>query len=456
METLYGMLLSISATDLALDTGEDRPIHAQINSATKYLSTMGKVKASDFEPGDKVTVEATHADGDRYTSTAITLNKKGSATDKQNAKSKLNPPAAPVARAATPVASTATPVATTATPAPTSSNDTSGADRPRLNRANSGGSASSASDSVPSSTTSPAPVRRPAPSDSTDDSGPPTLRRSSPSTQSASAQPAPAQRPSLAADDVNGVTRTPVTPPPPPPTAGDDAVIDQTREVAASFTQTLPNYIVKQFTTRYVSQAANRGRTAWQALDLVTSDLVYLDGKENYLNIMVNGRPTKDASQNGSWSEGEFASSLNALLSRFSNTEFHNKRPVTIVNRPAYKYDYSIEQPRSAWRIETEGQSYQPGYDGSIWIDKETFRVLRIEMAARNLPRSFPIDTTESSLDYDFVLIGDQKYLLPVHSESLSCWRGTSQCSRNVIDFRNYKKYTADSSITFESTVPDK
>jgi len=25
-----------------------------------------------------------------------------------------------------------------------------------------------------------------------------------------------------------------------------------------------------------------------------------------------------------------------------------------------------------------------------------------------------------------------------------------------VIEFRNYKKYTADSSITFESTVPDK
>jgi hypothetical protein len=238
--------------------------------------------------------------------------------------------------------------------------------------------------------------------------------------------------------------------------AGDDSVIDQTREVAATFTQTLPNYVVKQFTTRYVSQAANRGRTSWQPLDLVTSDLVYLDGKENYLNIMVNGRVTKDASQNGSWSEGEFASSLNALLSPYSATEFRNKRAVTIVNRQAYKYDYTIDQPRSAWRVETEGQSYQPGYDGSIWIDKETFRVLRIEMAARNMPRSFPIDTTESSLDYDFVLIGEQKYLLPVHSESLSCWRGTSQCSRNVIEFRNYKKYSADSSITFDPAPTNK
>jgi hypothetical protein len=170
----------------------------------------------------------------------------------------------------------------------------------------------------------------------------------------------------------------------------------------------------------------------------------------------VNGRATKDASQNGSWSEGEFASSLNALLSRSSASEFRNKRAVTIVNRPAYKYDYTIDQPRSAWRLTTQGQAYQAGYGGSVWIDQETFRVLRIEMSARELPRSFPIDTSESSLDYDFVLIGSQKYLLPVHSESLSCWRDTAHCARNVIDFRNYRKYTADSSITFDATVPDK
>ena len=55
----------------------------------------------------------------------------------------------------------------------------------------------------------------------------------------------------------------------------------------------------------------------------------------------------------------------------------------------------------------------------------------------------------ESAVDYDYVLIGEGKYLLPVHSEALSCVRGTSRCGRNVIEFRNYKKFTADSNITF-------
>jgi hypothetical protein len=49
------------------------------------------------------------------------------------------------------------------------------------------------------------------------------------------------------------------------------------------------------------------------------------------------------------------------------------------------------------------------------------------------------------------VLIGDAKFLLPVHSEALSCERGTNGCSRNSIDFRNYRKFSADTNITFDA-----
>ena len=52
--------------------------------------------------------------------------------------------------------------------------------------------------------------------------------------------------------------------------------------------------------------------------------------------------------------------------------------------------------------------------------------------------------------DHLGIRLGDaQQYLLPVHSENLSCQRGTLYCSRNVIDFRNYHKYTGESTIKF-------
>ena len=106
------------------------------------------------------------------------------------------------------------------------------------------------------------------------------------------------------------------------------------------------------------------------------------------------------------------------------------------------------------WHVYASSDSYVPGYTGSIWIDKENFRVLRIEMSAVDMPKSFALDAVESAVDYDYVLIGDHKALLPVHSEALSCVRGTSECTRNVIEFRNYKKFGADTSITFGDVKP--
>jgi len=55
----------------------------------------------------------------------------------------------------------------------------------------------------------------------------------------------------------------------------------------------------------------------------------------------------------------------------------------------------------------------------------------------------------ESATDYQYIRIGERQFLLPVHAETLSCERGTSICSHNVIDFRNYHKYTGEATIEF-------
>ena len=138
------------------------------------------------------------------------------------------------------------------------------------------------------------------------------------------------------------------------------------------------------------------------------------------------------------------------VLSPVTNAEFRNKHATTIVNRAAFRYDFTVEQPNSHWHIEADGQSWMPAYNGAIWIDKENYRVLRIEMFAQDMPRNFPLDQVEWAIDYDYVVIGDKKYLLPAHSETLSCVRAGTQCTRNVIEFRNYRKFTAETNITFE------
>ena len=43
--------------------------------------------------------------------------------------------------------------------------------------------------------------------------------------------------------------------------------------------------------------------------------------------------------------------------------------------------------------------------------------------------------------------ISGTSFLLPVHAESLGCERGTSNCSHNIIDFRNYHEFKSNIKI---------
>lgn len=262
-------------------------------------------------------------------------------------------------------------------------------------------------------------------------------------------------------------------------TENSDPVIEQARSAAVAYVQSLPKYLVKRTTTRFenarpasaydatgsgCSASAARNNPAacqgpadaWRTVDVVTADIVTDQGNEVDMNIRVNGEPAteKEVDKGGSWAEGDFNGALQASLSPASEASFTKKRAVTIAKRQAWRYEYSIAQQHSSWHLSyLSGGSMltqEPAFGGTIWIDQETLRVLRFEMTARNLPDSFPMTKVEWVLDYDFVKVGDERYLLPKDSEANYCQRNTSRCTRNVTDFQNYKEYVADTSISFE------
>src|SRR5258708_31013567 len=120
---------------------------------------------------------------------------------------------------------------------------------------------------------------------------------------------------------------------------------------------------------------------------------------------------------------------------------------------PSAVYAYEVAKANSTGRIhdDTSHKSVEPAYRGAVWIDTSTARVLRIEMEAVDMPDDFPTDHVETAVDYDYVNLGPERYLLPVHSESILCQRGTPYCSRNVIEWRNYHKYQGESKIIFDA-----
>jgi hypothetical protein len=236
----------------------------------------------------------------------------------------------------------------------------------------------------------------------------------------------------------------------------DEPLIRRAADAAMEFTETLPSYVCTELVTRSQSESTPAN---FQPIDVVSMEVLYTDGREDYRNIQINGKKTvkKIEETGGAWSTGEFGTVLVDLFSPATGATFHYRRDSRAGGIMAKMYDFEVTREGSHWSIHASSQTYDPAYVGSVWIDPATSRVLRIEMEAKGMPGEFPLDHVESATDYQYIRLGDAKqYLLPVHAETLSCQRGTAYCSRNVIDFRNYHKYTGESSITFGGPAKDK
>ncbi len=199
-----------------------------------------------------------------------------------------------------------------------------------------------------------------------------------------------------------------------------------------------------------MSRFTQRGREQEMSLDVVSAEIIYDDAQESYRNVKINDRPTDTEPAGNRW----------VLVHR--RICVHTAGPFSTPIRtrssgPAARLPFRVSAPRfttlkcasenSHWTLQSGSQTLAPAYGGSVWVDPKTARVLRIEMQARNIPSDFPMDTVESAVDYSYVTIGGTSFLLPVHAESLGCQRGTSDCSHNIIDFRNYHEFRVNVKI---------
>jgi len=224
-----------------------------------------------------------------------------------------------------------------------------------------------------------------------------------------------------------------------------EPLIERAREAAFQFSQRLPNFVCQEFMSRFTQ----RGRGEKMPLDLVSAEIIYEDGQEGYRNVKIDNRPTDKPLQeiSGSWSTGEFASILLGLFHPDTHVQFGSGGASTISGFSAQVYDFQVEGENSRWMLHADSQKLAAAYGGSVWVDPNTARVLRIEIRARNLPSDFPMDAVETAVDYSYVRIGETSFLLPVHAETLGCERGTSYCSHNIIDFRNYHEFKSETKI---------
>ncbi len=234
-------------------------------------------------------------------------------------------------------------------------------------------------------------------------------------------------------------------------------VLAKAREATLAAVEEMPDFVVKQQIAR---SAAYAGTNNFRSLDRLVVAVSYrASGREEYKVLSRNGvlENNPNAKQSyeevgGTSSTGEFVTVLAKIFKPESETIFELTDTDVIRTRRALVFDYSIERDKAQQVITVGGavkDSTISGMKGKVWIDRENFRVLRVESAATEIPTDFAIRAAVRTVDYDWVTISSEKFLLPTLSDVRLTSREDRQMyeTRNVIRFKDYQKYGSEVKI---------
>jgi len=239
----------------------------------------------------------------------------------------------------------------------------------------------------------------------------------------------------------------------PPDATEQKRVLADAADYARHHEESLPNFICVQTTRRFSDFT---GQENWRPIDIIVERLTYFEHKEDYKVIEVNGQPSTVGHNQlgGATSSGEFGSVMKGIFAPETETAFSWQGWFTLRGRRMDVFSYRVAKDKSDYHIVVPNDHIDlvAAYHGLVFIDEHKHFVHRITLHADGISPSFPVQDVSLALDYDYTRIGSADYLLPLTFELRS--REGKSLIKNDVDYDDYRKFDADSSITFGAAPP--
>ena len=225
-------------------------------------------------------------------------------------------------------------------------------------------------------------------------------------------------------------------------------LIEKVRNKALSYTDSLPNFICRQTTKRYV-HTLGRGR-GWLQTNSYLAELSFYNKIEQYKLLSINGQPTSKVpkdKKDRQGSTGEFGSALKGLFDPSTSGTFYPEGSEKINNIKTLRIRFHVAKKTSKRFISYNRHTIITGYRGQCWIHPQNYQVVRLKKEAIDIPKPFPVRRFNMTLDYALTKIEQDKHWLPKKAEVWLSHRIASGISRQVntrtsIQFRSYRKFS--------------
>ncbi|HMD50098.1 MAG TPA: hypothetical protein VKG79_13410 [Bryobacteraceae bacterium] len=233
-------------------------------------------------------------------------------------------------------------------------------------------------------------------------------------------------------------------------------VIASVRAIVNSAFEGLPNFRAKQVTSMFHSASKP---VKWIPDGVVAAEIAYEEQREVYSDVRKDGkRPANapDTADSGymrsldiAWSTGDFETISHCVFSELEDSDFRQSGVEHREHGDALLYRFTGQRSSGCIALKFKSQIAYPAYSGNMTVDPQTHQVLHVELEATNIPAAFPLDRAERSLDLGTVNIGASEYRLPITGYWFGCFRNSYSCFLNRMDFRDYRRFEAESAVAF-------
>ena len=194
------------------------------------------------------------------------------------------------------------------------------------------------------------------------------------------------------------------------------------------------------------------GSLSLDAKDRLRLDVVVAENKETFSWAAANRFDSRSVFQmvsNGPIGTGSFGT---YLVDIFENPGTQFKFTAQKHKGAAQVFEYAFEVPAQASHYDVRGDTEWKvtGYHGSFEIYSATAELARLVVETAQLPPDARMCRARTSIDYHYMLIGDDEFLIPRQSQ-LETLSGNADETSRITTFSGCHEYTAESSLRFDT-----
>jgi hypothetical protein len=246
-------------------------------------------------------------------------------------------------------------------------------------------------------------------------------------------------------------------------------------EFALTYRRELPDFICEQTSTHRAEVGGRPSVTVSKA------QVTYQKGHEYYSNVTIDGKRCEDNSFDGKRCEdnsfaytnpmgfvsvGEFGSDLVDLFKPPIVARLKFRKIARLRKIPSAVYEFEIAANKNTFWMLRDGQgaTVYPELKGELWLNRQSGRLLRLELQTPHLPQSSEFRMVDITIDYEEIQIANAgTFLLPSQSQARVCMLGPEVspkafqggrplvCTMNSIVFDNCRKFVVKTHIVTDS-----